>query len=148
MITEVFKLFARHRHHNDSAWADAPPWAVELREMLGLILNRERDVMTVQADIAAALAQLTTDMTAQTTASAGFVTYVQGLNAQLAAIIAQTTDTTTAAALTALDQQLTANTAADAAAIVVNTPAPAPGAPPVTSAEAAASAQAAVKAAG
>jgi hypothetical protein len=147
MITEVFKLFARHHHHNDSPWAEAPPWAIELREMLGLILNRERNIMTVQTDIAAALAQLTTDVTAQTTATAGFVTYIQGLQAQLATITAQTTDTTTAAALTALDSQITANTTADAAAIVVNTPAPVSGAPPVTPAVAAASAQAAVKAA-
>lgn len=79
--------------------------------------------MTVQADIAAALAQLTTDVTAQTTVTASFVTYVQGIQEQLATIIASTTDTTTAAALTALDQQITTNTAADSAAITANTPA-------------------------
>ena len=79
--------------------------------------------MTTQSDIAGALAQLTTDVAAQTTVNQSFVTYVQGIQQQLATIIASTTDTTTAAALTALDQQITANTAADSAAMVANTPA-------------------------
>jgi hypothetical protein len=94
-----------------------------IRSMLRDLSQQEKRAMTVQADIAAALAQLTTDVTAQTTVTASFVTYVQGIQAQLATIIASTTDTTTAAALTALDQQITTNTAADSAAITANTPA-------------------------
>jgi len=77
--------------------------------------------MTVQADIAAALAKVQADVAAQTTVNASLATYVQGVVAQLATIIAQTTDTTTAAALTALSQQIEANTATDSGLIVQNT---------------------------
>ena len=79
--------------------------------------------MTTQQDIAAALAKVTEDVTAQTTVVASVKTYVKGITDQLAALAAQTSDTTTAAALTALSQQVQANTASDSAAIVANTPA-------------------------
>jgi hypothetical protein len=116
-------MFGFNYHNCDRPWDDAPPWAIELREMIRIVINKENRVMTTQADIAAALAAVTSDVAAQTTVTASLVTYVQGINAQLAALAASTTDTTTAAALTALGNQIVANTAADSAAIVANTPA-------------------------
>jgi hypothetical protein len=83
----------------------------------------ETKIMTTQSDIAAALAQVQSDVAAQTTVTASLATYVAGINAQLAAIAGQTTDTTTAAALTALSSQIQANSATDAGLIVQNTPA-------------------------
>lgn len=82
--------------------------------------------MTTQPDIAAALAKVQADVAAQTTLEASLVTYVQGLVAQLVALAAQTTDSTTAAALAALSTQIEANTATDAGLIVQNTPAAKP----------------------
>jgi chromosome segregation ATPase len=94
-----------------------------LKSDQNLINGKLDKIMTVQADIAAALSQAQTDMAAQTTVVASLTSYVQGIQAALAALSAQTTDTTTAAALTALSQQMEANTASDAALIVQNTPA-------------------------
>lgn len=112
------------RHHNcEDPWEDAPPWAIELREMLRVVIYKEYENMTVQQDIADALAKVQNDVAAQTTVTASVQTYVKGLRDQLAAIAAQTPDSTTAAALTALSQQIQANTSSDAAAIVENTPA-------------------------
>jgi hypothetical protein len=116
-------LFGFQHHNRRRPWEDAPPWAIELREMLNIVIKRENKIMTTQSDIAAALAAVTADVAAQTTVTASLVTYVQGINAQLAALAASTTDTTTAAALTVLGNQIVANTAADSAAIVANTPA-------------------------
>lgn len=119
-------LFGFDYHKRQYPWTNAPPWAIELREMLRIVINRENRIMTTQADIAAALATVTADVAAQTTVTASLVTYVAGINSQLAALAASTTDTTTAAALLALGQQITANTSADSAAMVANTPAAPP----------------------
>lgn len=115
------RLFAHWHHKCDDPWEQAPPWALELREMLGLILKQEIKEMTVQQDIADALAKVQADVTAQTTVAASVATYIKGLTAQIAALSAQTTDTTTAAALQALATQIENNTASDAGAIVANT---------------------------
>lgn len=109
-------------HHHPNPWADAPPWAVELREAARIILRNQETIMTTQTDIAAALAKVQADVAAQTTETASLQTYVQGIQAQLAAIAGQTTDTTTADALNALSSQIEANTATDAGLILQNTP--------------------------
>lgn len=89
---------------------------------LDLIVKNQEKIMATQADIAAALAKVQADVAAQTTVEQSLATYVQGIVAQLAALASQTTDTTTAAALTALSTQIEANSASDAALIVQNTP--------------------------
>lgn len=106
--------------------SSAPPWAVEIKEMLSAISAKEAIEMTVQQDIADALAKMQTDVTAQTTVAASVQTYVKGIVAQLAALSAASTDTTTAAALAALATQIEANTASDTQAITANTPAASP----------------------
>jgi hypothetical protein len=113
----------QHTHYHYHNSETAPLWAVELKEQGALILKQLEKVMTVQADIAAALAKVQADVAAQTTVQASLVTYVQGIVAQLAALAGQTTDTTTAAALTALSTQIEANAATDSGLIVQNTPA-------------------------
>jgi hypothetical protein len=118
MCTEVFKLM-RHRKSDPEVLARLDL----ITTMLNLILKNQGAIMTTQADIAAALAKVQADVAAETTVEQSLATYVQGIVAQLAALAAQTTDTTTAAALTALSGQIEANTASDAALIVQNTPA-------------------------
>ena len=35
------KLFGFEHHHHESPWDEAPPWAIELRCMLGQILDNQ-----------------------------------------------------------------------------------------------------------
>lgn len=34
----MMNIFARHIHHHDDPWQDAPDYAIELREMLGFLI--------------------------------------------------------------------------------------------------------------
>ena len=95
----------------------------ELDAKLNLIIHNQERIMATQADIAAALAKVTQDVAAETTVNQSAITLIQGLNAQIAALAASTTDTTTAAALTALSSTIEANTTSLAAAVPANTPA-------------------------
>lgn len=127
------RLFAHRYHRNDDPWEDAPPWALELREITLQIFiatsQKENLIVSQQKDIADALAKVQDDVRQATSVSQALGTYVKGLRDQIAQIASASTDTETAAALTALSTQLEANTAADAAAMVENTP-QAPAAPP------------------
>jgi hypothetical protein len=91
--------------------------------------------MTMQSDIADALARVQSDVAAQTSVVASVKTYVKGLKDQLEAAAAASSDQSTAQALRVLADQIEANTASDAAAIVANTevPAAAPSSDPVES---------------
>lgn len=91
--------------------------------------------MTVQSDTADALALLQSKVAAQTSVVASFKTYVQGLKDQINTMAAASSDQGTAQSLRVLADQIESNTASDAAAMVVNTPAaaaadPAPEAKP------------------
>lgn len=86
------------------------------------LTNRKLDtIMTTQSDIAAALAQVQTAVAAETTVNQSAVTLIQGLAAQIAALAAGTTDTTTAAALNALATQLGTDTTNLVTAVTANT---------------------------
>lgn len=52
----MFRLYARHIHHNDQPWDGAPHWAVELREMMGLLFIILETKMSKLDDALAALA--------------------------------------------------------------------------------------------
>jgi hypothetical protein len=117
------RLLGFHLHRHESPWEDAPPWAIELRQMLRILLREEDYLMNVQSDIALALAKVSDDVAKQTTVVAGMKVYVQGLKDQIATLAAASTDTETAGALNALASQIEANTQSDADALVVNTPA-------------------------
>lgn len=120
-MSPLDRLLGFHIHRKRDPWKDAPPWAIELRQMLRVLLRNEDDLMSTQSDIAAALAKVQDDVAAQTTVNASVKAYVAGINQQLKDMANATTDTTTADALNALATQIEANTASDAAAIVVNT---------------------------
>ncbi len=127
------KLFAFGWHNNPNPWEYAPPWAIELREMLRAISTQETQLMATVDDIA-------TDVAAEDTVIGGAVTLLQGLSAALAAA------GTDPAKLATLATDITTETATLAAAVAANTPAAAPGAPPVTPAAAQAEAHAKVMA--
>lgn len=112
-----------YRFRNRDPWSEAPPWAVELRNMVQKLMRMEKQDMTVQKDIADALAKVQADVQAQTTVTESVKAYVAGINQQLADLAASTKDDTTAAALQALSAQIEANTSSDASAIIANTPA-------------------------
>jgi hypothetical protein len=58
------RLFGSSFHHHQSPWDEAPPWAVELREMVSLILDNQETIMALEDDLKTAIADLSTQMTA------------------------------------------------------------------------------------
>src|ERR1700730_12550463 len=89
------RLFAFEHHHNQEPWAGAPPWAIELREMLAVITNREETIMSAKDDLNNAVTALTT----------GFNALDTTIQPELAAIVA-------AAGGNAVIEQAVANIAA------------------------------------
>jgi hypothetical protein len=92
--------------------------AIEFK--LDRILNIGRYEMTVQQDIADALAVVRQDVAAQTTVVQGMSVYVAGIQKQLADLAGQTKDDSTAAALMALAAQIESNTKSDADAMATS----------------------------
>jgi hypothetical protein len=116
-------LLGYHIHQRTDPWEDAPPWAIELRELLRIIMREGRIEMAQQQDIAAALAKVQSDVASQTSVTASVAAFIQGLQKQLADAAANTTDNETADQLNALSQQIEANSSQISSAIVQNTPA-------------------------
>lgn len=128
-------VFGYRYHQNQSPWAEAPAWAIELREMLVLILKQETKIMSAFDDLAA-------DVAAEDTVIDGAVALINGFAGQLAAA------GTDPAKLAALSADIKTKTSALAAAVLANTPAAPSSAPPVTPAAASTAAVAAVAASG
>src|SRR5258708_4527367 len=125
----MFTILARHLHRHDDPWRSAPPWAVEIRHILGHLME------TVMTDYA----KLTADITAQTKVLQGVVLGVRALNESNAAQSKQIEDLRAAlaaasvetpavqAAVDALDQSVQDNTALVAGlvpAVTANTDTP------------------------
>lgn len=55
-------LYAHHHHHHDDPWGTptVPPWAVELRCILGLFLDNQEKIMSDMTNFNAAMADLKT----------------------------------------------------------------------------------------
>lgn len=124
------RSYAYDRHHIKHPWENAPPWALELRIMLGLILL-ENTQMTIDSS------KLLADVTAQTTVLQGVVIGQKALSDSNAALTQQvadlkaaldaagTTDPTVQAALDAIDATVQANTGLVSGlvpAVAANTP--------------------------
>lgn len=114
------RLFARLHHRRDDPWADAPAWALELREMLGLIIDKENFLMSQLDD---ALTAAEASAKANTDAEDAVIALLGTLSTQIADLKAGTTDAATIARITALSDGLKAKADALAAAVVANTPA-------------------------
>lgn len=84
-------------HHNDSPWSNAPPWAIEIREMLSLTLRLldamaqlEHVVFTKENTIMSTLDDDLAEVAAQTTALGSVQTLLTSIEGQLAAALANT----------------------------------------------------------
>lgn len=51
-------------HHHTGPWRDAPPWAIELREMLSVVIKNQGANMSQVDDLTNAVATLMTSVTA------------------------------------------------------------------------------------
>jgi len=60
------KVHGRHHHKCENPWDEAPPWAVELGYIVGLLLANTEKIMTDTDDLKQAIADLTTQLTANT----------------------------------------------------------------------------------
>ncbi len=132
------RSYAFDRHHVKHPWADAPPWALELRIMLGQLLEKENQVMVDSTKLLA-------DVTAQTTVLQGVVIAQKALSDSNATLSQQVADLKAAldaagnadpaaqAALDAIDATVQSNTALVSGlvpAVQANTPSATPPAAP------------------
>lgn len=104
------KVFGRHHHKCENPWEEAPPWAVELGYVMGLILGNTESIMAAIDDLQAAVA-------AEDTVIDSAITLIQGIPALIAAAGVDP------AKLAALQSDITAKSSALAAAVAANTPA-------------------------
>lgn len=127
------KLFGFPFHEDDDPWDEAPPWAIELREMLGLILRTERQMENIMAldftKMIAATAAQSTVTNSVLAALQSLGAKIADLSTQLAAAIAANDPVAQAAVQTQLDalaQGVSDNDDKLAAAVVATGPAPTP----------------------
>lgn len=108
-------------HHRNDPWREAPPWALELRAMMELIIIKENNIMSQADDLNAAVTSLATAFTLEHDA----------ITAELAALAtalaaAPTTDPVLTAAVTqaiANVTHITGSMANDAADLTASIPA-------------------------
>ena len=96
------RLFARYFRRNNDPWSSAPPWAVELRQMVRLVLMREDRIFEMEKTLMAAIDDLKTSVagliTEGTSDIADLVAKINSQSNQDPAIVAltqQVTDATT-----------------------------------------------------
>jgi len=49
------KVYGRHHHHHENPWDEAPPWAIELGHIVGLLLANTEKIMSTIEDFEATL---------------------------------------------------------------------------------------------
>lgn len=59
------KLFGFDKHHHPNPWNDAPPWALEIGLMLGIIIKRQETEMTIADDLNNTVTSLATAFAAE-----------------------------------------------------------------------------------
>jgi hypothetical protein len=108
-------LYAFDRHRSEDPWAEAPAWALELREMLGLIINQEKTTMAAIDDLNNAVTSLAT----------GFGALDAAVHAELTALVAAQAAGNDAAITQAVANisQITGQMATDAQALTASIPA-------------------------
>lgn len=67
----MFDIYRLDIHENPTVWADAPAHAVEIRHVLGLILENQRTIMIDTSKILAEVARERTELAGWKTLSAG-----------------------------------------------------------------------------
>jgi hypothetical protein len=80
------KLFGFGYHESDDPWDEAPPWAIELREMMALVLKTEQ---RMENEMALDFTKLIAATTAQTNVTNSALTAFQAFGAKVADLSAQ-----------------------------------------------------------
>lgn len=114
------KLFAFHHHNRHSPWEQAPPWALELREMLSLVLQKEDLIMTIESD---ALDKAEAAAKSNSDADDAAETLLLSISSMVADLKNHQTDPATATRIQALSDAINARASKLSAAVVANTPA-------------------------
>ena len=60
------KVHGREHHGHENPWHGAPPWDIELGYIMGLILRNQEKIMSDAEDLKQAIADLSTQLTANT----------------------------------------------------------------------------------
>lgn len=122
------KLFGFHVHRCNFPWAEAPPWAIELREMMRLVINEtefENMATKEHLDALAATVSANTDAVASAKlALEGFVKSNEDLTKKLQDALASDDDAAVSAAVDAMaanNNTLRAAIPTVAAAVPANT---------------------------
>lgn len=116
----MFRLFGHQHHRCDDPWEQAPPWAIELRQMLSLVLQKEDQIMTAESD---ALDQAEAAAKANSDADDAAEQLLTTIAAMVADLKNHQSDPATAARITALSDAINQRAAKLSAAVVANTPA-------------------------
>ena len=114
------RIYAHRHHHHDNPWEQAPPWALELRAMLGLVLEMESTIMSLESDAldkAEAAAQANSE--ADDAAEKLLIT----ISNMVADLKNHQSDPQTAARIVALSDLIAQRAGKLSAAVVANTPA-------------------------
>lgn len=115
------KLFGFDKHHHPNPWNDAPPWALEIGFMLGIIIKRQEGQMALEDDLNNVVTALATGYAAEHVA---IEAEIAALTAAMATI--PQPDPAAAAKITAAIANITHITgtmATDAAALTASVPA-------------------------
>lgn len=113
-------MFGRRFHNRENPWDDAPPWAIELREMLSIIIKKEEFIMSAIDD---ALTQAEAAAKSNSDADDAAETLLVSISQMITDLKAAGTDPATVARITALSDALSARASKLSAAVVANTPA-------------------------
>jgi hypothetical protein len=80
------RIFGYDYHESEDPWAEAPSWAVELREMMALVLRTDR---RMESEMQLAFTKMIAATAAQTTVTNGAVQALQSLGAKIADLSTQ-----------------------------------------------------------
>jgi hypothetical protein len=120
-------IFGFNEHQNNDPWRNAPPWAVELREMVRLVLMRENRIIDTENIIMSTLDDDLAEVTEQGSRLDSIDTLITTLNQRIADALSGTTlPPGVQAKVDAVFAGLQANKAKIDTALNTNVPPPAP----------------------
>jgi hypothetical protein len=82
----MFRIFGYPYHESGDPWDEAPPWAIELREMMALVLRTER---RMESEMALDFTKMIAAAAAQSTVTNGVLQTLQDLGAKVTDLSAQ-----------------------------------------------------------
>lgn len=100
------RIFGHHVHGCDFPWAEAPPYGIELREMLSLVLANQEKTMIDLTKLQAQVARLQADDIAALAAYATLRDQNKAAQAQLATVSQQLADLQAGSDTTAVQKSI------------------------------------------